>query len=93
MENRAGHIQRERAVKIESATQIGGGCKRADYLSAPTNATALSANLRSNQSESNQIKPVANIDQRGNFPLHPVPPVGKIPDRETPHTVRRPVMF
>jgi hypothetical protein len=32
MENRAGLIQREREVKIESATQIGGGRKRADYL-------------------------------------------------------------
>ncbi|MEY2429722.1 MAG: hypothetical protein QOJ40_2607, partial [Verrucomicrobiota bacterium] len=32
MENRAGLIQREREVEIESATQIGGGRKRADYL-------------------------------------------------------------
>lgn len=32
MENRAGHIQREREVEIESATQFGGGRKRADYL-------------------------------------------------------------
>jgi hypothetical protein len=32
MENRAGLIQKEREVEIESATQIGGGRKRADYL-------------------------------------------------------------
>jgi N-6 DNA Methylase len=32
MENRACLIQREREVEIESATQIGGGRKRADYL-------------------------------------------------------------
>jgi hypothetical protein len=32
MENRAGLIQREREVEVESATQIGGGRKRADYL-------------------------------------------------------------
>jgi len=32
MENRAGFIQKEREVEIESATQIGGGRKRADYL-------------------------------------------------------------
>ena len=32
MENRAGLIQREREVEIESATQIGGGRKRADYF-------------------------------------------------------------
>jgi hypothetical protein len=32
MENRAGLIQREREVEIESATQIAGGRKRADYL-------------------------------------------------------------
>ncbi len=32
MENRAGLIQPEREVEIESATQIGGGRKRADYL-------------------------------------------------------------
>ena len=32
MENRAGLIQTEREVEIESATQIGGGRKRADYL-------------------------------------------------------------
>ena len=32
MENRAGLIQREREVEIESATQIGGRRKRADYL-------------------------------------------------------------
>jgi hypothetical protein len=32
MENRAGLIQQEREVEIESATQIGGGRKRADYL-------------------------------------------------------------
>ena len=32
MENRADLIQREREVEIESATQIGGGRKRADYL-------------------------------------------------------------
>ena len=30
--NRAGLIQKEREVEIESATQIGGGRKRADYL-------------------------------------------------------------
>ena len=32
MENRAGFIQKEREVEIESATRIGGGRKRADYL-------------------------------------------------------------
>jgi hypothetical protein len=32
MENRAALIQKEREVEIESATQIGGGRKRADYL-------------------------------------------------------------
>src|SRR5690349_3560195 len=32
MENRAGLIQKEREVEIESATQVGGGRKRADYL-------------------------------------------------------------
>ena len=32
MENRASLIQKEREVEIESATQIGGGRKRADYL-------------------------------------------------------------
>ena len=32
MENRAGLIQKEREVEIESATHIGGGRKRADYL-------------------------------------------------------------
>lgn len=32
MENRAGLIQSEREVEIESATQIGGRRKRADYL-------------------------------------------------------------
>ena len=32
MENRAGLIQTEREVEIESATQIGGGRKRADYF-------------------------------------------------------------
>ncbi len=32
LENRAGLIQKEREVEIESATQIGGGRKRADYL-------------------------------------------------------------
>jgi hypothetical protein len=32
MENKDGLIQREREVEIESATQIGGGRKRADYL-------------------------------------------------------------
>ncbi len=32
MENRAGLIQKEREVEIESPTQIGGGRKRADYL-------------------------------------------------------------
>ena len=32
MENRAGLIQTEREVEIESATPIGGGRKRADYL-------------------------------------------------------------
>jgi hypothetical protein len=32
MENRAGLIQKEREVEIESTTQIGGGRKRADYL-------------------------------------------------------------
>ncbi len=32
MENRAGLIQKEREVEIESATRIGGGRKRADYL-------------------------------------------------------------
>jgi hypothetical protein len=32
MENRAGLIQQEREVEIESATQIGGGRKRADYF-------------------------------------------------------------
>jgi hypothetical protein len=32
MENLAGLIQKEREVEIESATQIGGGRKRADYL-------------------------------------------------------------
>ena len=32
MENRAGLIQKEREVEIESATQIGGGRKRGDYL-------------------------------------------------------------
>ncbi|MDD5140080.1 MAG: Eco57I restriction-modification methylase domain-containing protein [Verrucomicrobiales bacterium] len=32
MENRAGLIQKEREVEIESATQIGGGRKRADYF-------------------------------------------------------------
>ena len=32
MANRQGLIQREREVEIESATQIGGGRKRADYL-------------------------------------------------------------
>lgn len=35
MENRAGLIQKEREVEIESATQIGGGRKRADYLLRP----------------------------------------------------------
>ncbi|HEX5399588.1 MAG TPA: DNA methyltransferase [Verrucomicrobiae bacterium] len=32
MENRAGLIQKEREVEIESATRFGGGRKRADYL-------------------------------------------------------------
>jgi hypothetical protein len=32
MENRAGLIQKEREVEIESPTEIGGGRKRADYL-------------------------------------------------------------
>jgi hypothetical protein len=32
MENRAGLIQQEREVEIESATHIGGGRKRADYF-------------------------------------------------------------
>ena len=32
MENRAGLIQKEREVEIESRTQIGGGRKSADYL-------------------------------------------------------------
>ncbi|NOS72372.1 MAG: hypothetical protein HOP33_20920 [Verrucomicrobia bacterium] len=32
LENRAGLIQQEREVEIESATQIGGGRKRADYF-------------------------------------------------------------
>jgi len=32
MENRAGLIQKDREVEIESPTQIGGGRKRADYL-------------------------------------------------------------
>jgi hypothetical protein len=32
LENRDGLIQKEREVEIESATQIGGGRKRADYL-------------------------------------------------------------
>ncbi|NJK93487.1 MAG: hypothetical protein HC904_17735 [Blastochloris sp.] len=30
--NRAGHIQSKREVEIESATRIGSGKKRADYL-------------------------------------------------------------
>jgi hypothetical protein len=32
MENRAGLIQKEREVEIESLTHIAGGRKRADYL-------------------------------------------------------------
>lgn len=37
MENRAGLIQKEREVEIESATQIGGGRKRADYVKFTAN--------------------------------------------------------